>query len=69
MVFAATAATIVAGAVAERMQITAYLAYSFRVGARIYPVYGHWMWGGGWLSNLPLEAGARDFAGSSVVQP
>jgi len=67
MVFAATAATIVAGAVAERMRITAYLAYSFLVGALIYPVYGHWMWGGGWLANLPLGAGARDFAGSSVV--
>jgi Amt family ammonium transporter len=67
MVFAATAATIVAGAVAERTRITAYLAYSFLVGAVIYPIYGHWMWGGGWLANLPLGAGARDFAGSSVV--
>ena len=44
MVFAAT---IVAGAVAERTRITAYLAYSFLVGAVIYPIYGHWMWGGG----------------------
>jgi len=67
MVFAATAATIVAGAVAERMKITAYLAYSFLIGALIYPIYGHWMWGGGWLANLPFGAGARDFAGSSVV--
>lgn len=67
MVFAATAATIVAGAVAERMKITAYLAYSFIIGAIIYPTYGHWMWGGGWLSTLPFGVGARDFAGSGVV--
>ena len=53
MVFAATAATIVAGAVAERMKITAYLAYSFIIGAIVYPIYGHWIWGGGWLSTLP----------------
>lgn len=67
MVFAATAATIVAGAVAERTKITAYLAYSFLIGAIIYPIYGHWMWGGGWLATLPFGAGARDFAGSGVV--
>ncbi len=69
MVFAATAATIVAGAVAERMKITAYLAYSFIIGAIIYPVYGKWIWGGGWLSTLEIggAVGARDFAGSGVV--
>ncbi|MBI2918864.1 MAG: ammonium transporter [Chloroflexi bacterium] len=69
MVFAATAATIVAGAVAERMKITAYLAYSFIIGAVIYPVYGKWVWGGGWLSTLEVAGavGVKDFAGSGVV--
>ena len=67
VVFAATAATIVAGIVAERTQINAYLAYSFLISAIIYPIYGHWMWGGGWLSTLPFGAGAKDFAGSGVV--
>jgi Amt family ammonium transporter len=72
MVFAATAATIVAGAVAERMKITAYLAYSFIIGAIVYPIYGHWMWGGGWLGVWPWgdidgATGAWDFAGSGVV--
>ncbi len=69
MVFAATAATIVAGAVAERMKITAYLAYSFILGAIIYPIYGHWVWGGGWLSSLTIggATGVVDFAGSGVV--
>lgn len=69
VVFAATAATIVAGAVAERMKITAYLAYSFIIGALIYPIYGKWVWGGGWLSTLEIGSavGVRDFAGSGVV--
>jgi Amt family ammonium transporter len=67
MVFAATAATIVAGAMAERTRLPAYLAYSFLVSAVVYPIYGHWMWGGGWLATLPFGAGARDFAGSGVV--
>jgi Amt family ammonium transporter len=69
MVFAATAATIVAGAVAERMKITAYLAYSFILGAIIYPIYGHWVWGGGWLSTITIggTTGVVDFAGSGVV--
>ena len=67
MVFAGTAATIIAGAVAERTRINAYLAYSFIVGAIIYPLYGHWVWGGGWLSTLPFGQGAADFAGSGVV--
>ena len=52
MVFAGTAATIVAGAVAERTKTQAYLAYSFLIGAIIYPLYGHWVWGGGWLGSL-----------------
>ncbi len=69
MVFAATATTIVAGAVAERMKINAYLAYSFIISALIYPIYGHWVWGGGWLSTLTIggTVGAKDFAGSGVV--
>ncbi|MBI2854628.1 MAG: ammonium transporter [Chloroflexi bacterium] len=69
MVFAATATTIVAGAVAERMKITAYLAYAFVIGALVYPIYGKWIWGGGWLSTLSIlgATGAKDFAGSGVV--
>ena len=59
MVFAGTAATIIAGAMAERTRINAYLAYSFMIGAIIYPIYGHWVWGGGWLSTLPLVPGPR----------
>jgi Amt family ammonium transporter len=62
-VFAGAAATIVAGAVAERMRFLAYLAYSFIISAFVYPVGGHWVWGGGWLSEL----GFHDFAGSTVV--
>jgi ammonium transporter, Amt family len=69
MTFMATACTIVAGAVAERMKITAYLAYAFIIGAIVYPIFGKWIWGGGWLSTLQImgATGARDFAGSSVV--
>jgi len=67
MMFAATAATIVAGAVAERLKFQAYLLYSFIVCALIYPLFGHWIWGGGWLAQLPWGSGAKDFAGSSVV--
>lgn len=67
MVFAATAATIVSGAMAERTKINAYLAYSFLISAIVYPVYGHWVWGGGWLATLDMGSGARDFAGSGVV--
>jgi Amt family ammonium transporter len=62
-VFAGTAATIVAGAVAERMRFVAYLAYSFLISAFIYPIVGHWVWGGGWLAELNFH----DFAGSTVV--
>lgn len=67
VVFAATAATIVAGAVAERLKWKAYFIYSIVIGAVIYPIYGHWVWGGGWLSTLPFGAGHIDFAGSGVV--
>lgn len=63
MVFAGTAATIIAGAMAERTKINAYFAYSFIVGALIYPIYGHWVWGGGWLAMM----GMADYAGSGVV--
>ncbi len=62
-VFAATAATIVSGAMAERTKFSAYIVYSFVISIVIYPVVGHWIWGGGWLSNL----GMVDFAGSTVV--
>lgn len=63
-VFAGAAATIVAGAVAERMKFAAYLCYSFMITAFIYPVTGHWVWGsGGWLA----EVGFFDFAGSTAV--
>ena len=67
VMFAATAATIVAGAVAERIKWKAYFIYSIIVGAVIYPIYGHWVWGGGWLSTLPFGAGHLDFAGSGAV--
>ncbi len=67
LVFCATAATIVSGAVAERLKFKAYVIYSVVVSAAIYPIYGHWVWGGGWLSQLPLGLGALDFAGSGVV--
>jgi ammonium transporter, Amt family len=62
-VFCGAAATIVAGGVAERMKFKAYLIYSFLISATVYPVVGHWIWGGGWLSNI----GFADFAGSTVV--
>ena len=63
VVFAATAATIVSGAMAERTKFVGYLAYSFFITLIVYPVSGHWIWGGGWLSEL----GMIDFAGSTVV--
>jgi len=65
MVFAATAATIVSGTMAERTKINAYMAYSFLISAIIYPVFGHWAWGGGWLATM--DTPFRDFAGSAVV--
>lgn len=67
MVFCTKAVTIIAGAVAERMKFAPYLIYSFVVCGFIYPVYGHWVWGGGWLGNLPIGSGVMDFAGSAVV--
>lgn len=67
LVFCATAATIVSGAVAERLKFPAYLIYSAAVSLIIYPIYGHWVWGGGWLSKLPFGMGHLDFAGSGVV--
>ncbi|MDY6836178.1 MAG: ammonium transporter [Chloroflexota bacterium] len=67
VVFAATAATIVSGAVAERLKIKSYFIYSLLLCALIYPIYGHWVWGGGWLSQLSLGVGHVDFAGSGVV--
>ncbi|MDQ3432518.1 MAG: ammonium transporter, partial [Actinomycetota bacterium] len=63
VVFAATAATIVSGAVAERMKFGAYLWMSVAMTALVYPVVGAWKWGGGWLDGL----GFYDFAGSTVV--
>ncbi len=62
-VFCATAATIVSGSMAERTKFAAYLAYSAAISIFIYPITGHWIWGGGWLSEL----GFHDFAGSTAV--
>jgi len=63
--FAATAATIVSGAMAERTRFVAYLIYSAVISALIYPVVVHWLWGGGWLSQLSTPM--VDFAGSTIV--
>ncbi len=62
-VFCATAATIVSGSMAERTNFKAYCLYSLAISAFIYPISGHWIWGGGWLSQL----GFHDFAGSTAV--
>lgn len=62
-VFAATTATIVSGAMAERTKFSMYLLYSVLISALIYPIEGSWSWGGGWLADL----GFHDFAGSTVV--
>lgn len=67
LVFAGTAATIVSGAMAERTKFVAYFAYSFVISALIYPIFGHWTWGGGWLSQLEFGVGFKDFAGSTIV--
>ncbi len=73
LVFAGTAATIVSGAMAERTKFSAYLIYSIVISALIYPIFGHWVWGTGWLwtlgdsTGLLPEGGFRDFAGSTVV--
>ena len=62
-VFCATSATIVSGAMAERTKFSAYCIYSAIISLIIYPLSGHWIWGGGWLSQL----GFHDFAGSTAV--
>jgi Amt family ammonium transporter len=64
-VFAATAATIVSGAMAERTKFSTYLIFSIVITAVIYPISGHWVWGNGWLSTM--ETPFHDFAGSTVV--
>lgn len=63
LVFAGTAATIVSGAVAERIKFGAFYIFSFLMVGLIYPITGHWIWGGGWAAKL----GMFDFAGSTVV--
>jgi ammonium transporter, Amt family len=63
LVFAGTAATIVSGSVAERIRYLSFIVFSFLLVAFVYPVTGHWIWGGGWLAS----AGFWDFAGSTVV--
>jgi Amt family ammonium transporter len=63
LVFAGTAATIVSGAVAERIKFAAFFVFSFIMVGLIYPIAGHWIWGGGWLA----RQGFLDFAGSTVV--
>ena len=75
IVFCATSATIVSGAMAERTKFSMYLVYSFFISLIIYPVEGHWTWGGGWLCNADpsgfmmstFGASFHDFAGSAVV--
>lgn len=62
-VFCATAATIVSGSMAERTNFKAYCIYSAAISLIVYPISGHWIWGGGWLSGL----GFHDFAGSTCV--
>jgi Amt family ammonium transporter len=71
VVFMDTAATIPTGAMAERWKFSAFVIYGFFISMFLYPLYGNWVWGGGWLSqlgvNLGLGHGHVDFAGSSVV--
>jgi Amt family ammonium transporter len=71
MVFMDTAATIPTGAMAERWKFSAFIAFSFFMGALVYPIFGNWVWGGGWLAtlgaNFGLGHGFVDYAGSSVV--
>ena len=70
-VFLDTAATIPTGAMAERWKLSAFLAYGLFMSTFLYPLYGNWVWGGGWLSSLGVNAGLGhgvvDFAGSTVV--
>lgn len=63
LVFCATAATIVSGAMAERTKFLSYCVYSFVISLIVYPIEAHWVWGGGWLSTM----GFHDFAGSAVI--
>ncbi|MBI4208831.1 MAG: ammonium transporter [Deltaproteobacteria bacterium] len=63
LVFAGTAATIVSGAVAERVKFLSFIIFSFILVGIMYPITGHWIWGGGWLA----QKGFWDFAGSTVV--
>jgi Amt family ammonium transporter len=63
LVFAGTAATIVSGAVAERIKFMSFVVFSFVIVGIMYPITGHWIWGGGWLAGM----GFWDFAGSTVV--
>lgn len=63
LVFCGTAATIVSGAVAERIKYISFIVFSFVLTLAIYPIVGHWIWSGGWLAKL----GMLDFAGSTVV--
>jgi Amt family ammonium transporter len=63
LVFCGTAATIVSGAVAERIKYISFIIFSFVMAMLIYPIVGHWIWGGGWLAKM----GMFDFAGSTVV--
>ena len=71
MVFMDTAATIPTGAMAERWKFSAFIVYGFFISMITYPIYGNWVWGGGWLSqlgtNFGLGHGVVDFAGSGVV--
>lgn len=62
-VFCATAATIVSGSMAERTKFSSYCIYSIAISAIVYPISGHWVWGGGWLAQM----GFHDFAGSTAV--
>ncbi len=68
-VFCATSATIVSGAMAERTKFISYVIYSAVISLIIYPIAGHWLWGGGWLSTLTIGSwtGMIDFAGSTLV--
>ena len=71
MVFMDTTCTIPTGAIAERVKYSAVVINSFFISMIYYPLFGNWMWGGGWLSQLGVKSGlghgAVDFAGSSVV--
>ena len=71
MVFMDTAATIPTGAMAERWKFSAFVVYGFFIAAFLYPIYGNWVWGGGWLAKLGVNVGLGngfiDWAGSSVI--